>query len=276
MNDTTSFHLETAHNDILRLVQITDSHIFADPEARLLGMDTRASLRAICTAIEHEQPGRDALLATGDLSQDGSPQSYEYLARQLDSLGTPVFWLPGNHDDIGAMAQGLRGDRIHAARRVLGAGWQIVLLDSTLPGEVHGEVSERELDFLDAALGEHPERHALVCLHHQAVDTGSSWIDAKGLRRQRELGDRIRTHANVRGVVWGHVHQEAHHRLDDIEWMSTPSSCVQFKPGSEDFAIDIATPGYRSLALHADGRIETAVHRLADFDYQPGNGIRGY
>ncbi len=276
MSDTTSFHLEAAQTDVLRLVQITDCHIFADAESRLLGMDTRASLRAVCAAIEREQPDRDGLLATGDLSQDGSPTSYEHLARQLDALGTPVFWLPGNHDDAGVMKQHFRGERIQAARRVLGAGWQIVLLDSTLPNEVHGEVSAGELEFLDAAIGEYPERHALVCLHHQAIDTGSGWIDRKGLRRQDELGARIRAHANVRGVVWGHVHQAAHHRLDDIEWMSTPSSCVQFKPGSEEFAIDTAAPGYRSLALHADGRIETAVHRLQDFEFEPGNGVRGH
>ena len=276
MNDTTIHQLEAARAGTLRLVQITDCHIFADPESRLLGIDTRASLRAVCRAIEREQPQRDAILATGDLSQDGSPDSYEYLARQLGALGTPVFWLPGNHDDIEVMSRHFRGDRIRAARRVFGAGWQIVMLDSTLPGEVHGEVSAGELDFLDAALGEHPDHHALVCLHHQAIDTGSRWIDLKGLRRQDELGARIRAHANVRGVLWGHVHQEAHHRLDDIDWMSTPSSCVQFKPGSEDFAADSAAPGYRRLALHADGRIETAVHRLQEAGFEPDNGLRGY
>ncbi len=274
MNDTTSFHLEAARDGILRLVQLTDCHIFADAESRLLGMDTRDSLRAVCAAIEREQPARDALLATGDLSQDGSPASYEFLAQQLDALGTPVFALAGNHDDPPTMARHFRGDRINPARRVLSSGWQIVMLDSTLPDEVHGEVSAAELEFLDAAVGEHPERHVLVCLHHQAIDTGSRWIDRKGLRGQAELGARIRAHANVRGVVWGHVHQEAHHRLDDIEWMSTPSTCVQFKPGSEDFAADTAAPGYRSLALHADGRIDTAVHRLKNFGFESGNGVR--
>ena len=276
MNDTTTYHLEAARNDVLRLVQISDCHIFADAESRLLGMDTRESLRAVCAAIEREQPGLDGLLATGDLSQDASPASYEYLARQFDAFGVPVFWLPGNHDDLATMARHFLGESISAARRVLGAGWQILLLDSTLPGEVHGEVSAAELEFLDTAIGEHPQLHALVCLHHQAVDTGSRWIDRKGLRGQQELVGRIRAHANVRGVVWGHVHQEAHHRLDDIEWMSTPSSCVQFKPGSEDFAVDTAAPGYRSLALHADGRIDTAVHRLQGFEFVPGNGVRGY
>ncbi len=276
MNDTTTYHLEAAPDDVLRLAQITDCHIFADAESRLLGLDTRESLRAVCAAIEREQPDLDGLLATGDLSQDGSPASYEYLARQLDALGTPVFWLPGNHDDPAVMAKHFRGDKIVATRHVLVADWQIVMLDSTLPGEVHGEVSAAELEFLDAAIGEYPERHALVCLHHQAIDTGSRWIDRKGLRGQDELGARIRAHANVRAVIWGHVHQEAHHRLDDIEWMSTPSSCVQFQPGSEEFTADTAAPGYRSLALHADGRIDTAVHRLQGFEFVPGNGVRGY
>jgi Icc protein len=66
-------------------------------------------------------------------------------------------------------------------------------------------------------------------------------------------------------VLWGHVHQESHHIIDGVEWMSTPSSCVQFKPGSKEFALGSEAPGYRHLSLYADGRIETAVHRV-DYD----------
>jgi Icc protein len=47
--------------------------------------------------------------------------------------------------------------------------------------------------------------------------------------------------------------------------MSTPSTCIQFKPGSKTFALDDLPPGYRRLDLHADGNIDTAVERLVDF-----------
>ncbi|MBT8436853.1 MAG: hypothetical protein KJP11_05740, partial [Gammaproteobacteria bacterium] len=72
-------------------------------------------------------------------------------------------------------------------------------------------------------------------------------------------------HDNVRGVLWGHVHQETQQSIGGVEWMSTPSSCIQFKPYSREFAIGTETPGYRQLELYADGRITTRVHRVESF-----------
>lgn len=254
--------IQPADAAVVRVLQITDSHIFADPQARMQGLDTRRSLAAVCDAVAQQQGEFDALLATGDLSQDASAESYRHLARQLACFARPVFWIPGNHDDAKVMTVELDAAFFDDAKHVLLADWQIVLLDSTLPGVVHGRVSSAQLDFLDAALERCPDKHALICLHHQAVDSGSQWIDDKGLRDSHLLRARISAHDQVRGVLWGHVHQETRQRFDGIEWMSTPSTCVQFKPLAEEFALDDLAPGFRRLALHADGRIETEVHRL--------------
>ena len=145
---------------------------------------------------------------------------------------------------------------------MLAGAWLILLLDSTLEGEVRGRVSPAQMDFMDSALRRHAKRHALICLHHQAMATGSEWIDAKGLENAAEFRERLFGHDNVRAVLWGHVHQEARHSRDGIEWMSTPSTCVQFKPGSREFAIGDEAPGYRYLVLDTGGGIETAVRRV--------------
>ncbi|MDH3222036.1 MAG: 3',5'-cyclic-AMP phosphodiesterase [Gammaproteobacteria bacterium] len=254
--------LDPKIGDALRLVQITDCHIFADEGEHLQGIDTRQSFAAVRDAVAKDITSLDLLLATGDLSQDGSAESYTWLARQFDRIGLPTFWLPGNHDAPDVMERHFTGGRIDAARQVVAGAWQIVMLDSTLAGEVHGRVSEAELAFLDSALNRYPDRHALVCLHHQAVATGSDWIDRKGLLDAEQLRERLLRHDNLRAVLWGHVHQQAHHRFDGVEWMSTPSSCVQFTPGSREFATDSAAPGYRELRLAADGGIETTVNRV--------------
>ncbi len=41
--------------------------------------------------------------------------------------------------------------------------------------------------------------------------------------------------------------------------MSTPSTCAQFLPNSDDFALDSRPPGYRWLELSSDGSISTRV-----------------
>ena len=248
--------------DAVRLVQLTDCHIHATAEQRLHGMDTRYSFETVSAAALAEHGALDLVLATGDLSQDGSSESYEYLAERFDAMQLPIFWLPGNHDDPALLADRLDHGLVSPAKRVLAGAWQIILLDSTVGGEVHGRVSAAQLDFLDAALRDLPGSHALICLHHQAVETGSAWIDGKGLLDAGQFRQRVKQHDQVRAVIWGHVHQEKHHHIDGIEWMSAPSSCVQFTPGSDEFSISQEQPGYRFLSLHADGSIETRVHRV--------------
>ena len=254
--------LEPARADGVRILQLTDCHILASPGERLRGMDTRRSFEKVIAAAleEHGQP--DLLLATGDLSEDGSAEAYRYLSSCFDAAGIPTFWLPGNHDDNTVMQAQLSGGPIRAARQVLAGNWLILLLDSTLEGEVQGRVAPAQMDFMDYALRRHAGRHALVCLHHQAMDTGSEWIDAKGLENAAEFRQRLSGHENVRAVLWGHVHQEARQRRDGIEWLSTPSTCVQFRPGSREFAIGAEAPGYRYLVLGAGGAVETEVGRV--------------
>lgn len=265
--------VETAE---VRLLQITDCHIFATAEACLLGLNTRESFNAVAQAAVKNSGDPDLLLVTGDLSQDASPASYQFLARRLDEIGIPTFWLPGNHDDSEVLRACFTGNQIHAETRILVGPWQIIMLDSTLKGEVHGRVSESQLGFLETALNQYPDRHALVCLHHQALDTGSEWLDHKGLRDSQLLRNRLALHDNVRGVLWGHVHQESQQTIDGVEWMSTPSSCIQFKPGSKEFALDSEAPGYRQLNLKSDGRIETSVYRVKDLDFDVDFSRRGY
>ena len=253
--------------DTVNLVQITDCHIFDSPDKKLMGLNTRRSFEAVKAAVAGTAQRHDLLLVTGDLSQDGSAGSYRYLALQLEDLGIPGFWLPGNHDDPDLMPRHLTGNSVHPAKRVLAGTWQIVLLDSTIAGEVHGRVPDSQLTFMDTALRQYPDRHALVCLHHQALETGSEWIDSKGLRDAARLRSRMAQHDNIRAVIWGHVHQESHQSVAGVEWMSAPSSCVQFKPGSREFATSDESPGYRQIRLHADGSLETAVHRIENFEF---------
>jgi 3',5'-cyclic-AMP phosphodiesterase len=47
-----------------------------------------------------------------------------------------------------------------------------------------------------------------------------------------------------------------------VRLLSTPSTCAQFQPRSNDFVIDNLPPAYRLLTLHSNGAIDTGVHFL--------------
>jgi 3',5'-cyclic-AMP phosphodiesterase len=265
-----------ARTDVVRVAQLTDSHIFAEQEGCLLGLNTRRSFEAVCERVKKEEWKPDVILATGDLSQDASPESYQYLADFLKTLEVPSFWLPGNHDDPEVMQQYLRNQSVSSAKQILIGNWQVILLDSSVKDKVYGNLAKAELDFLSQALEEYPDKYALVSLHHQPVTIDSQWLDQIGLKNASEFKQVLAKYPQVKGVVWGHIHQDFEFTESGIYWMATPSSCVQFEPGSEDFSAGEEAPGYRYLNLYADGKIESVVHRIDNMEFTVDYTIKGY
>lgn len=269
-----STHTSAVDNSVL-LVQLSDSHLFADSSGRLMGMDTQDSLQQVVELVLKEQPAINLVLATGDLSQDGSVESYQ-LFRQLTSpLAAPARWLPGNHDELSAMQSACTGSDL--LKPIIDVGnWRITLLDSSIPGAVPGYLSDAQLAQLERALSEAPERHHLICLHHHPVPIGSQWMEPIGLRNPEALFRVLDRFSQVRAVLWGHVHQEFDQNRRSVRLLASPSTCVQFAPGSEDFQVDNTAPGYRWLRLFTDGRFETGVSRLVGFSFEIDDSIRGY
>jgi Icc protein len=137
--------------------------------------------------------------------------------------------------------------------------WRVVLLDSCLPGSASGRLSPESLSALDAALRSAGKRHCLVCLHHHPVPMASRWLDRVGLENAPEFLATVDRHQNVRAILWGHVHQTHDALRKGVRLLATPSTCAQFLPGSDDFAVDVRPPAYRTLELRPDGSLLTEV-----------------
>jgi Icc protein len=246
----------------LRLFQITDPHLFAHDGGEIEGVNTQASLRAVLEAAQARDWPPDAILATGDLVHDHTRAGYERFRKNFAGFGLPVYCLPGNHDEPGLMREMLDEDPFQFCGAAEHGRWAIAMLDTHLPGSNGGRLGADELARLDALLAGWPDRHVLVCLHHQPVPMGSPWIDSLGIEDVDELLAIVARHDNVRALLWGHVHQASDRIQDGLRLMSTPSTCAQFAPFTEVFTVDDAAPGYRWLELAADGGIDTEVIRV--------------
>ena len=265
----------SAADSSVLLVQLSDSHLFAEANGKLLGMDTQDSLQRVIERVLQEQPHIDLMLASGDLSQDGSAASYERFRRLTAAIPAPARWLPGNHDEVPAMQRACVGSDLLEPVIDLG-NWRIVLLDSSIPGAVPGYLAESQLALLERALSEAPERHHLICLHHHPVSIGCRWMEPIGVRNPDALFAVIQRFSQVRALLWGHVHQEFDQQRDGVRLLASPSTCVQFAPGSEEFQVDSTAPGYRWLRLHADGRLETGVSRVTGIHFEVDYSVKGY
>lgn len=267
------FQLTSA--ETLRVVQVTDTHLFGDVGGKLLGIPTYDSMQAVLAQLSEFPFRADAMLVTGDLSQDGSEQSYRLLDDALASFGAPVFWLPGNHDEPQNLELVGR-ERDHLHKIIRSDYWQIVMLDSQVEGAVFGQLSPSELQMLEQALKDAPDLHTLVCLHHHPIPMNSQWMDNIGLRNRHELMDMLAAYDNAKAVLWGHVHQTCDGYVSGVRLMSTPSTCIQFEPHTSDFSLDDVAPGFRWLELHKDGRISTGVERLSEVSFEVDRTQTGY
>jgi Icc protein len=241
-----------------RLIQFTDTHLYGDADGKLRGVATYPALLA---AIEHARARHwpyQGILATGDLVQD-DPEGYARFRDVFSGIGVPVYCIPGNHDEPETMARVLAGTPFQLGGVAHFPGWIVVMLDSFLPGKAGGRLSSASLSALDAALRTDARLHALVCLHHHPVAMHSRWLDQVGLENPDEFFAVLDRHRNVRGVLWGHVHQVHDTERNGVKLFSTPSTCAQFLPLSNGFAIDRRPPGYRWLELNADGTISSEV-----------------
>lgn len=244
------------------VVQLSDSHLFAEAHGQLLGMKTADSLKAVIDLVLAEQPAIDLVLATGDLSQDGTVASYQTFRESSELIQAPKRWLPGNHDELREMA--IAAQQSDFLEPVVDVGnWRITMLDSAVPGSVPGYLEDKQLQLLAQSLSEAPQRHHLVCLHHHPVPIGAAWMELIGLRNPEALFAVLERFPQVKALLWGHVHQEFDQLRQGVRLMASPSTCIQFAPQSEDFKLDSRAPGYRWLRLHDDGQIETAVSRIA-------------
>ena len=264
--------------DVFRIVQITDPHLFKDANGELLGINTQASFSQVLSEIQQQQYDYDLVLETGDLVQDNSDEGYLRFRQDVKALNNKmVFWIPGNHDFQPKMFEILKEETVSAKKHILlGDKWQILLLDSQVQGVPHGQLEAEELDWLKLKLQEYPERYSLVVLHHHLLSTGSAWLDQHNLRNANELAEVLAPFKHVKALLYGHIHQQV-----DSEWlgyqvMATPSTCIQFKADSNTFALDVAQPGWREIDLHADGHIETRVKRIQQASFLPNMQVEGY
>ncbi len=248
--------------EVVRLLQLTDTHLFADPGGRLLGQNTRKTFELVLDLVYKRFWPVDRIIMTGDLVHDDHREGYLYLKERIAELGTPCSCLLGNHDRLRLLAGTLGGSGISFSSSVNCDGWHIVMLDSSLTGSDGGHLHQDQLDELEETLRAQRTAHTLICLHHQPVRIGSTWLDTMALDNAAELFAIIDRHPQVRGVVFGHVHQDFRALHKEVLLLSAPSTCIQFKPRSDGFALDTRTPGFRWLELYPDGRISTGVERI--------------
>lgn len=248
-----------------RILQITDTHLVAPPRLLAGVLDTEAALERAVADIAASLPKLgpiDALLVTGDLSDDGSSESYKLLRAKLEPLGLPLLAIPGNHDAREEMRASFADlftpfGRLNWLQDI--RGLRIVGIDTLVEGSGGGVIDEETAGFLDAALAF--DGPVLLAMHHPPFASGVRFMDAIGLSGGEVLAECLkRSPAEIR-IVCGHVHMMAAGSVGGVPAIACPSVCsnfdpdfrpdapVGFFPGSGGFMVHDWSEGFRSTLI---------------------------
>ena len=192
------------------IAQITDLHLGFSKGGGF--EDNARRLRRTIEAVKALNPLPEIVLATGDLSDHGDLPSYRRLKRYFSRLPMPVFCLMGNHDKRDAFLQIFPGTPvadgfIHYAIEEFPL--RILALDTLENGRHGGGFCDVRAAWLAARLAEAPDRPTLIALHHPPFDTGIEWMNiGPDEAWSKRLAEVLSNHANIVGLICGHVHRQ--------------------------------------------------------------------
>jgi 3',5'-cyclic-AMP phosphodiesterase len=247
------------------LAQLSDPHL---GEPKMAGVKPKACLKAVVGALERLPNPPDTILVTGDLAEDATPKQYALARRLIGRLGVPIHVLPGNHDDRATMraAFGLPGEGSDPIDYTVDLGpLRLIVVDSTIPGEDHGNFEPAQLERLDRELAAAADQPTIVAMHHSPLATAIPDWDGVNLPEpeRRALAAVIERHPQVRAIVGGHLHRIAASTLAGVPVLAAPSTFLQARP---DFVAETVKLGGKppGFVLHAlrDGELSSQVQMV--------------
>ena len=195
------------------IAQISDLHITPPGTFAYGCVDTAAALAAAIDTLNRFSPRPDLVVISGDIAHEALPEEYEHVTKLLRALQIPFAAIPGNHDRRSAIrevfpdpAYGATDSALNSTRRV--GDLDILLIDSTVPDAVHGELDAATLGWLEKTLAA-STRPALLFLHHPPFDTGIVSSDGMRLLNADALAALLKRHQRALLVAAGHVHRAA-------------------------------------------------------------------
>ena len=259
------------------VAQISDTHIKRPGEHAYRIIDTAQALRRCVQVLNGLAAKPDIVVVSGDIADQGGDDEYRHFQEIMAPLAMPFVIVPGNHDDRDAIRRSFPAHAYLAPEGPLNAMLRLdkldlLLLDSTVPGEPHGYLNPETLTWLGTRLDEGREHPALIFLHHPPFLTGIRHMDVQNLRNADALAEIVARHRRVRLVASGHVHRAVLTLFAGVPAVIAPGTShavvLDLDPASPP-AFRLETPG---LFLHiwtpddAGGQLVSHVAPIGMFD----------
>ncbi|MBN8424274.1 metallophosphoesterase [Microbacterium esteraromaticum] len=267
----------------LRILHLTDTHLFGDDSRHYDRVDTREHLTRALGHVGHLR--FDLVVCSGDVSEDGTAESYRWLRETLGTWarerGARVVYAMGNHDRRETFREVLGGGQPDAREQVMAGtdearpvasaatvdGWRTIVLDSSIPQRGYGSIEPEQLEFLRSQLAAPAPNGTVLVIHHPPIDAQTELLQALALDADdtHELLDVLRG-SDVRVVLSGHYHLPLVETVAGVPVVVAPgvaNIARSFDDPREESAID----GFGGAVVDIRGervRVAPFVERMSD------------
>ena len=258
------------------LLHLSDTHLLAGKERLYGAVDADARLQRLLDRIEAARITPSALVFTGDLVDAGEPAAYRKLRAMIEPfaarLGCEVLWVTGNHDDRTAMRQHLLGESPSGEpldRVSLVNGLRIVTLDTSVPGQHYGQVTDAQLTWLAGVLAAPAPFGTILAMHHPPLPPVADLAVAVELVEQHRLAG-VLEGTDVRAILAGHLHYSSFGTFAGIPVSVASSTCY-----TQDLAFEQGGTRGRDAAQAfslVNVYPETVLHSAVPVDSGPAVG----
>ena len=227
----------------MKLIHISDIHL-SEYGREIWGVNT---LDHFCQTIQRiiKLDGIDGIVVSGDLSDDGSKWTYEFIDRAFAEIGVPVYCCPGNHDNLYEFYHGYRPSFYKTCETFELCGWTFIMLNSVITGMSRGYFSPETL----SRLIQQSSGSVAVVIHHPPIEQ-KGWLNRKLLENRNEFNELIRQSQNVRLVLYGHTHYHTNVVINDVVYSSATSVGFAFSPNLPKFQIANGYEGFSIITIN--------------------------
>ena len=239
---------------IVKIIQITDTHFFADDNLEMYGVKPNIKFREVMSRMINEDlHDADMILLTGDMSQDETAESYQKIANHFCNFDIPIYWIPGNHDhneNMEAVFQSTRN--FYRVESLSLTDWHLIFLNTKINGREDGCLTQAELDMLRREITATLScKKIAIIMHHHPFPVNTPLIDNYILKNRQDFWN-IVNGSGVELIICGHVHGDYSIKYHNMMIETSPATCIQWEKNTTDLKT-LLKIGYKIYHLDQSG-----------------------
>jgi 3',5'-cyclic-AMP phosphodiesterase len=196
----------------MRFAHLSDLHLSQIPVAGVL-----SNADAIVEDIAHDlcsiRESLDFVVVSGDMTDDADPASFQRFETLFETIGLPVFIVPGNHDGPAGYYRYRDVSKQFAAwditNRVVDlSGVRLIGIDTCIENETTGRIDDDALRLVEQETVRQADGPLVIIMHHPPISPGMRDFDAVArLAGSDQMLEIVSRTGASQIILAGHVHR---------------------------------------------------------------------